>query len=52
MQIAQTASAIRFHGDGGGRVQFDFSDTEKDEVLKLLEMRQKRLQVTIEGVED
>ena len=50
--IPNIASAIRVHGESGGRIQLDISDSELAEALRLVAWREKLLKITIEVTED
>ena len=48
--IPPGASAIAFGGEGGGRIKLDFDDSQDAEVVRLLEMREQLLEVTVKVV--
>jgi len=45
--IPHTQTAIRLHGEGGARLTLDVDMTQEDELLKLKNMRDVMLVVTI-----
>ena len=50
--IPNIATAIRVHGESGGRIQLDVDDTGLAEMLKLVLWRERLLRVTIEPMEE
>lgn len=45
-------SALKIGGDGGARIQFDVSDTDLAEVLRILIWRDEILRITIVPAEN
>ena len=45
--VPNIGTAIKIHGDGGWRVQFDIPASEEAKALELLTMRGKVLEVTV-----
>ncbi len=50
--IPSTQSAIRVHGESGGRIEFDVDDTSIADMLKLVLWRDRLLKVTVEPETD
>ena len=46
--IPNIGTAIKIHGEGGWRVQFDIPASEEGAALELLTMREMVLRVTVE----
>ena len=49
--IPPIAGAIKYDGQGGGRVQFDFDDTDREQIQRLLDMRGQAFLVVISPLE-
>ena len=48
--LPSIATAIRFHGDCGARIQLDIDDSYVEQVKKLIEWRNTELRVTVRPV--
>ena len=46
--VPNIGTAIKIHGDGGWRIQFDIDASQEAQALELLTMRGKLLRVTVE----
>lgn len=48
--LPAVAGALRFHGDGGTRVTLDIDDSFTEEMKKLIDWRNRLLEVTVRPV--